>query len=406
MSSPDASYAVFLRMKYSFNLKKHVEITSALHSIFHSFSFVWELSSQLSNTNCEFYQFSAKLRNEWHCIQFVPLATEPSISLIILTPMKILQWNLNRSMFIVWEMKRNVSVVRLIGATWSSGPPGSQPVSCLTRLSADLSVIWLRVPTQYSCYSWVLVFSLCEFTQDSWKIYRYTVEEQVFIVRTYWKRESIKSCQQQFLEKFGGRHPPSKSSIWALSKKLETKGTLLRKHTGGRPKMSEEMMQNVKDRLLASPKKSLHWLSQESGLSRSTCQRAAKKAKLHVCCISVVHELKEPDQVKRVAHCRWFQTLFKENLGILDYTWFLDKAWFHLSGYVKSQNSHIWASENPNAIHEEPLHPEQIGVWCGMSWQHIIGPIFNATITTAAYMEIFNTFVNQLDDEELSIGYF
>jgi len=31
---------------------------------------------------------------------------------------------------------------------------------------------------------------------------------------------------------------------------------------------------------------------------------------------------------------------------------------------------------------------------------------FDATITTAAYMEIFNTFVNQLDGEELSIGYF
>ena len=42
-----------------------------------------------------------------------------------------------------------------------------------------------------------------------------------------------------------------------------------------------------------------------------------------------------------------------------------------------------------------------------MSWRRIIGPIiFDATITTAAYMEIFNTFVNQLDDEELSIGYF
>jgi len=37
----------------------------------------------------------------------------------------------------------------------------------------------------------------------------------------------------------------------------------------------------------------------------------------------------------------------------------------------------------------------------------MIGPIFfDATITTAAYMEILNTFVNQLDDEELSIGYF
>jgi len=42
-----------------------------------------------------------------------------------------------------------------------------------------------------------------------------------------------------------------------------------------------------------------------------------------------------------------------------------------------------------------------------MSWWRIIGPIFfDATITIAAYMKIFNTFVNQLDDEELSIQYF
>ena len=32
-------------------------------------------------------------------LQGVPFATEPGISLIILTPMKILQRNLNRSMF-------------------------------------------------------------------------------------------------------------------------------------------------------------------------------------------------------------------------------------------------------------------------------------------------------------------
>jgi hypothetical protein len=34
-------------------------------------------------------------------MQSVPLATEPSISIIILTPMKILQRNLNRSIFAV-----------------------------------------------------------------------------------------------------------------------------------------------------------------------------------------------------------------------------------------------------------------------------------------------------------------
>jgi len=82
-------------------------------------------------------------------------------------------------------------------------------------------------------------------------------------------------------------------------------------------------------------------------------------------------------------------------------------AWFHLSGYVKSHNSPIWASENLNAIHEESLHSEKTGVWCGMSRRRIVGPIFfDSTTTTSAYMEIFNTFVNQLDEEELSIGYF
>jgi len=57
------------------------------------------------------------------------LATEVRISLIILTPMKILQRNLNRGTFVVGEMKRNVSVVRLIVATRSSGPPVSQLIS-------------------------------------------------------------------------------------------------------------------------------------------------------------------------------------------------------------------------------------------------------------------------------------
>jgi len=48
-------------------------------------------------------------------------------------------------------MKRNVSVVRLIVGTQNSGPPASQPVSCLTRLSANLSVIWLSVPDYFLC---------------------------------------------------------------------------------------------------------------------------------------------------------------------------------------------------------------------------------------------------------------
>jgi len=46
-------------------------------------------------------------------IQGVPLPTKPGSSLIIPKPIKILQRDLNRSTFVAWEMKRNMSVVKL-----------------------------------------------------------------------------------------------------------------------------------------------------------------------------------------------------------------------------------------------------------------------------------------------------
>jgi len=77
-------------------------------------------------------------------IECVPLATEPAISLIILTPMKILQRNLNRSTFVVWEMKSNVSVVRLIVVTRSSIIK-EMPVSVASGTHDSFSYFFLLV---------------------------------------------------------------------------------------------------------------------------------------------------------------------------------------------------------------------------------------------------------------------
>jgi hypothetical protein len=57
------------------------------------------------------------------------------------------------------------------------------------------------------------------------KMYRYSSEERVFIVKTYWITGSIKNCQRRFVEHFGDRNPPLKRCIQHLVKKLETKGT-------------------------------------------------------------------------------------------------------------------------------------------------------------------------------------
>ncbi|RZC32753.1 hypothetical protein BDFB_014488 [Asbolus verrucosus] len=84
---------------------------------------------------------------------------------------------------------------------------------------------------------------------------------------------------------------------------------------------------------------------------------------------------------------------------------FSDKAWFHISGYVKSQNTRIWRTENPHEVIEMGLQPVKIGVWAGFSRTGIIGPIFfQGTINAQRYrMEILQSFIDQLLDDETGI---
>lgn len=123
-------------------------------------------------------------------------------------------------------------------------------------------------------------------------------------------------------------------------------------------------------------KKSLCRLSQEIGLSYSTCQRAAKKAKLKPYRVPVIQELLSLNKQKRVAYCEWFQNVFVECSELLDITW------FHLSGYINTQNTRIWATDNSHSIHELPLHSEKTSAWCAISRRHIIGPIFSTALWT------------------------
>jgi hypothetical protein len=47
-------------------------------------------------------------------------------------------------------------------------------------------------------------------------MYRYSLEERVFIVKTYGITGSIKNFQRRFVEQFGGRNPPLKHCIQLL----------------------------------------------------------------------------------------------------------------------------------------------------------------------------------------------
>jgi hypothetical protein len=69
-----------------------------------------------------------------------------------------------------------------------------------------------------------------------------------------------------------------------------------------------------------------------------------------------------------------------------------DRAWFHLSGDVNSQNSRLWTSENLHLFHKVHLHPEKLRVWSALTHWHVVGPIFfEKTDDGNAYWDIIIT---------------
>jgi hypothetical protein len=92
---------------------------------------------------------------------------------------------------------------------------------------------------------------------------------------------------------------------------------------------------------------------------------------------------------------------------ILDVTFFTDEAWFHLSGYVNSQNSRVWSATTPHEIKDTPFRDLKVGVWCPISRNRIIVPIFlDDTINSERYCEaILHPFIGHLNEDEIASGY-
>lgn len=142
-------------------------------------------------------------------------------------------------------------------------------------------------------------------------------------------------------------------------------------------------------------------MSPEIDSPKSTVHRAIKQLQLRPYRIQTVHQLLDPDKEKRLEYCHRFRRFVREGINVMDSVFFTDEAWFHLDGYVNSQNSRIWSAENPHAYHEKQLHPQKIGVWCAISRKKIIGPIFfDYTVNAERYQNILLQFIALLEEED------
>jgi hypothetical protein len=119
--------------------------------------------------------------------------------------------------------------------------------------------------------------------------------------------------------------------------------------------LSDDSLDDIRQTLLLSARNSLRKLSLYSGLSYRSVYKAAKFLKLHPYCVHVMHELREPDKEKGLQYCRWFTHFIQGGIDILDKVFYSDEAWFHLSGYVNSENSRIRSAANLHIFHERLL---------------------------------------------------
>jgi hypothetical protein len=49
-------------------------------------------------------------------------------------------------------------------------------------------------------------------------------------------------------------------------------------------------------------------------------------------------------------------------MDFLTQTFYFNKAWFSLNGYINSKNNRVWSTENRHALREVPLHDLKLRV--------------------------------------------
>ena len=122
-----------------------------------------------------------------------------------------------------------------------------------------------------------------------------------------------------------------------------------------------------------------------------------------------VQKLKTTDHEKQLRYCKWFNQFIEENTAdMLDVTFFTDEAWLHLSGYINSQNSKLWSTDNPHSLHKTSLHDKKVGVWVAISRRKIFGLIFFMnTINSERYCwDILHAFIGQMTSDEINYSWF
>lgn len=233
---------------------------------------------------------------------------------------------------------------------------------------------------------------------------RWSVQHRVFVVEQFFRNnDSVVTVQRLFRQYFRvGRRGavPDRNTVLRWVAAFRSTGSVMKKKPPGLPRSvrTPENVDRVRTAVVTSPRRSTTRHAVALGMSRRSLHRILHDdLKFHPYKIMIVQQLNERDFVQRREFCRIMDEMFTEDPNAT--VFMSDEAHFHLDGYVNVQNCRYWASENPQELHQRPLHSLKVTVWCCISKLGIVGPYFfeeegiAVTVTSARYEEMLNNFL-------------
>ncbi|KAJ8960141.1 hypothetical protein NQ318_003860 [Aromia moschata] len=167
-----------------------------------------------------------------------------------------------------------------------------------------------------------------------------------------------------FHEMHPDREPVSQSTVSRIERKYRELGHVRDAPRQGRPKINENVQQDVILSALENPHCTVRQVSRDLNIGKSSVSNIFKKVKYHPYRVRLIHELAEDDFDRRTEFCEYMMDHNNQNNGFIANILFSDEATFFLNGHVNRQNTRYWSQENPHWMQEyHTQHPQKVNVW-------------------------------------------
>lgn len=225
---------------------------------------------------------------------------------------------------------------------------------------------------------------------------KYSVKQRIFMVLKFHELKSATEVAKEFRIEFGSHYKIDPTTIKRAYEKFTEFGTVLdnkeEMKTKSKTVRTKENIESVQNYFQENPESSQRQASRVLGIQRSSIQRIMKlDLALFPYKIQINQPISERAGVQRFEFSNKLINMKESGEIEFNKIWFSDEAHFYLHGYVNKQNWRFWGTENPHHAIIRPLHPIRLTVWCAMSSEEIIGPVFiYQNISAKTYFNMLN----------------